>query len=67
MALGSRYQATTAHDKLMKCLAPVILAAIQKAGALESLELRLIRSAHEQAPVKKNVIDSIVQFLQMGT
>ena len=51
----------------MKCLAPVVLAAIQKAGALESLKLRLIRSAHEQAPVKKNVIDSIVQFLQMGT
>ena len=67
MAVGGRYRATTAHDKLMKRLAPVALAAIREAGALEARELRLICSAHEQAPVKKNVMDSIVQFLQMGT
>ncbi len=67
MAVGGRYRATTAHDKLMKRLAPVALDAIRKAGALEARELRLICSAHEQAPVKKNVMDSIVQFLQMGT
>ena len=67
MAEGGRYRATTAHDKLMKRLAPVALDAIRKAGALEARELRLICSAHEQAPVKKNVMDSIVQFLQMGT
>jgi hypothetical protein len=67
MAEGGRYRATTVHDKLMKRLAPVALAAIREAGALEARELRLICSAHEQAPVKKNVMDGIVQFLQMGT
>ena len=51
----------------MKRLAPVTLAAIREAGALEARELRLICSAHEQAPVKKNVMDGVVQFLQMGT
>ena len=67
MALGERYKATTAHDKLMKRLAPVALGAIRQAGALEAKELRLICSASENAPVKKNVMDSVVQFLQMGT
>ena len=67
MAVGGRYRVTTAHDKLMKRLAPVALAAIREAGALEARELRLICSAHEQTPIKKNVMDSIIQFLQMGT
>ena len=67
MAEGGRYRATTAHDKLMKRLAPVALGAIREAGALEARELRLICSANEKAPVKKNVMDSVIQFLQMGT
>ena len=67
MVEGGRYRATTAHDKLMKRLAPVALAAIREAGALEARELRLICSANEKAPVKKNVMDSVIQFLQMGT
>ena len=67
LALGERFRATTAHDKLMKRLAPVALAAIREAGALEARELRLICSAGERAPVKKNVMDSVIQFLQMGT
>lgn len=67
MAEGGRYRATTAHDKLMKRLAPVALGAIREAGALEARELRLICSANEKAPVKKNVMDNVIQFLQMGT
>ena len=67
MAEGGRYRAATAHDKLMKRLAPVALSAIREAGALEARELRLICSAAENAPVKKGTMDSIVQFLQMGT
>lgn len=67
MAEGGRYRATTAHDKLMKRLAPVALGAIREAGALEARELRLICSANEKAPVKKNGMDSVIQFLQMGT
>ena len=63
MAEGGRYRATTAHDKLMKRLAPVALGAIREAGALEARELRLICSANEKAPV----MDSVIQFLQMGT
>lgn len=67
MAEGCRYRATTEHDKLMKRLAPVALDAIRQAGALEAKELRLICSAAEKKPVKKNVMDSVIQFLQMGT
>jgi hypothetical protein len=67
MALGERCKATTQRDKLMKRLAPVALNAIREAGALEARELRLICSAQEKVPVKKSVMDSIVQFLQMGT
>jgi len=83
MALGERYKATTQSDKLMKILAPLALDAIRTAGGLEMKELRTICaqriasaqlktiSAHYRpmlAPtVKKNVMDSVIQFLQMGT
>ena len=67
MAEGGRFRATTAHDKLLKQLAPITLTAIREAGALEARELRLICSASFGATVKKNVMDSILQYLQMGT
>lgn len=83
LALGERYKALTQSDKLMKVLAPLALAAIQEAGALEMRELRTI-CARKLMPaqlktlgpryrpmltpsIKKNVMDSVIQFLQMGT
>ncbi len=83
MALRERYKATTQSDKLMKVLAPLALDAIRAAGALEMKELRTICAqritpaqlktigAHYRPmltpTVKKNVMDSVIQFLQMGT
>lgn len=83
MALGERYKATAQHDKLMKILSPIALEAIRTAGALEARELRFICAQQLtpaqlrtlgadyrkklQPSVRKNVMDSIVQFLQMGT
>ena len=83
MALGEAYKAATNGEKLMKCLAPVALGAVREAGALEARELRLTCSAavtpamlRALGPrykpllspvVKKNIMDSVVQFLQMGT
>lgn len=83
MALGEKYKAVTNGDKLMKHLSPVALSAIKEAGALEARELRQICTAavtpamlRALGPrykpllspnVKKNIVDSVVQFLQMGT
>ena len=83
LALGERYKATTQSDKLMKVLAPLALDAIRTAGGLEMRELRTICAqritpaqlkslgAHYRPmltpTVKKNVMDSVIQFLQMGT
>ncbi len=83
MALGEAYKAATNGEKLMKYLAPVALGAVREAGALEARELRLTCSAavtpamlRTMGPrykpllspgVKKNIMDSVVQFLQMGT
>ena len=81
-ALARRKPATNA-EKLMKIYAPVALKAVREAGALGSKELRLLcGQAVTDAQIKslgprytplltpapkKNVMDSIVQFLQMGT
>ena len=83
MALGERYKASTNSEKLMRTLAPAALQAIKAAGALESRELRqvctqavspaLLRSLGAKykplltPSVKKGIVDSVVQFLQMGT
>jgi len=83
MALGEKYKAVTNSDKLMKTLAPAALQAVKAAGALESRELRqvcteavspaLLRSLGAKykplltPSVKKGIVDSVVQFLQMGT
>ena len=83
MALGEGFKASTSSEKLMKFLSPVALSAIKEAGALEARELRLICSeavtpaflrsmGAKYKPllspgVKKGIMDSVVQFLQMGT
>ena len=83
MAVGERYKASTSSEKLMKFLSPVALTAIKEAGALEAKELRLICSGAvtpafvssmgaKYRPlltpgVKKGIMDSVMQFLQMGT
>jgi len=83
MALGEKYKPLTNSEKLMKFLSPVALSAIKEAGALEARELRLICSEavtpeflRTMGPkykpllspgVKKGIMDSVVQFLQMGT
>ena len=83
LALGERGKAATQSDKLMKVLAPLALDAIRAAGALEMRELRILcgqkitpaqlkslgaRYRPILTPaVKKNVMDSVIQFLQMGT
>ena len=61
IALGEEYKAATAGERQMQRLSPVALGAIREAGALESRELRL------RCGVKKNVMDTVTQFLQMGT
>lgn len=66
MADGKRFKAVTKSDKLMKKLSPVALSAIRDAGSLGSRELRTICSALGE-PVKKNTMDSVMTFLQMGT
>lgn len=83
IALGERYKASTNSEKLMRTLAPAALQAVKAAGALESRELRqvctqavspaLLRSLGAKykplltPSVKKGIVDSVVQFLQMGT
>ena len=83
MALGEAYKASTSGEKLMKYLSPVALSAIKEAGALEARELRLACSEavtpamlRALGPrykallipgVKKSIMDSVMQFLQMGT
>ena len=83
MALGERFQTRTRSEKLIKYLAPIALEAIRESGSLEMSELRNIcggkvtdsqirvlgtkyRDALRPA-VKKNVMESVMQFLEMGT
>lgn len=83
MALGERFPAKTHSDKLVKYLSPNALEAIRTAGALESKEVRescgqqvtayQIRTLGAKyrdiltPVVKKNVMDTVFQFLEMGT
>ena len=83
MALGERFQARTRSEKLMKYLAPVALEAIRENGSLEMSELRSICGGKVtdsqirvlgtkyrdvlRPTVKINVMDSVMQFLEMGT
>lgn len=83
VALGEKYPAKTASDKLMKGLSPTALEIIRNNGAAESREIRialseavsptLLRSLGSSykskltPSVKKSIADSITQFLEMGT
>ncbi len=83
MALGETYSVKTTSDRLMKLVSPLVLTAIKDAGALEGKEIRSVCSARltpdDVAPLgerytelllptmRKNVLDSVIQFLQMGT
>lgn len=83
MALGEPYKAVSTSDKLFKYLSPVVLDIIRREGAVETGRLRLLcaeavtpsllravgaRYKTLLTPsVRKNVMDSIVQFLQTGT
>ena len=83
MAERGRYAAKTNSEKLMKILSPVALDAIREAGSMGSKELRMICSeaitpaqvrsmgrdykALLTPTVKKNIIDSVLQYLQTGT
>lgn len=48
-------------------LAKPVYDAILEAGSLESKQVRRILSEHCGSPVKKNVSDNVLTFLQMGT
>lgn len=83
MALGEKFPAKTRSEKLLKYLSPTALEAIRENGALEMSELRSIcgkkvtdsqirslggKYAEVLRPaVKKNVMDTVMQFLDMGT
>ena len=64
----------TTGEKTMGVLAPICLEAIRAAGSMEMKELRTIciekvgkRIPGTQLEIKKNVMDSVMAFLQMGT
>ena len=64
----------TSGEKVMSVLSPICLEAIRSAGTLGMKELRTIciekvgkRIPGTQVEIKKNVMDSVMAFLQMGT
>ncbi len=68
VALGEPFAAKTGSDSLMQTLSPIALEAVRENGSLETAELRHICGEKLQKPaVKKNVMDSVLQFLEMGT
>lgn len=83
VATGEKFEAKTASARLLKHLSPIALDVIRKRGTLETSELRAlcgerltdyrirqIGSKYETSlkpAVKKSVMDSVLQFLDMGT
>lgn len=83
MAEGERFKAVTVSDRLAKALAPAALCAIREAGALGNRELRsictsavtpgLLRALGAKykplltPSIKKNIMESVMLYLQMGT
>ena len=64
----------TTGEKVMCVLSPIVLEAIKDNGAMGMKELRTIcidkvgkRIPGTQVEIKKNVMDSVMAFLQMGT
>ncbi len=62
MALGEPFPAKTKYEQEMQRLSPMALQAIRAQGSCNTGELRAACGG-----VKKNVIDSVLQYLQMGT
>ncbi len=83
VALGEPFPAKTRSEALMQQLSPIALEAVRENGSLETAELRRIcgeRLSDSQVKslgdnykallkpaVKKNVMDSVLQFLEMGS
>lgn len=83
MAEGGRFKAVTNADRIAKVLAPAALSAIREAGALGTRELRLtcasavtpvlLRALGAKyrpmltPSIKKNIMESVMLYLQMGT
>lgn len=61
MALGEPFASSSKTDSLFRALAPEVLGIIREEGAVETGRLRSL------CGVKKNVMDSVIQFLQSGT
>ena len=66
IALGEKYDARSQSEKKMQRLAAAALAHIRKSGECGAKELRTVLSAIDRE-VKKSTVDSVLQFLQMGT
>ncbi|MBQ9474637.1 MAG: hypothetical protein IJU69_00065 [Bacteroidales bacterium] len=66
MALGEEYQPRNRQEEKMMRLAPAALSHIRKSGESGARELRTALSAIDSS-VKKATVDSVLQFLQMGT
>lgn len=83
MPLRERYKAVTVSDKMMKILSPIVYDAIKEAGSITSKEIKTIVAGAltpqmirplgaKYKPlliptIKKNVMDSVLGYLQMGT
>jgi len=68
------YMQLSAGEKVMSTLGPVVLEAIRENGTMEMKELRQIciekvgaRIPGTQLDIKKNIMDSVMAWLQMGT
>lgn len=61
VALGEDFQSTKQKEVQMKALAPTAFKLIKERGAVESKEIRMALG------VKKNVSDTVISFLEMGT
>ena len=68
------YMQLSAGEKVMSTLGPVVLEAIRENGTMEMKELRQIciekvgaRIPGTQLEIKKNIMDSVMAWLQMGT
>ncbi len=83
VALGEKFPAKTRSEKLLKYLSPIALEALRMNGSLEMTELRKLCGGKVtdsqikslgakyrdvlRPEVKKNVMGSVLQFLDMGT
>ena len=64
----------TSGERVMHTLSPIVLDAIREGGTMEMKELRQLcigkvghRIPGTQIDIKKNIMDSVMSFLQMGT